>query len=171
MPSTSPGSALPRPPSPAPPPPAQQAEVLSPFRWAGGTESRELAWALKQDLAEGRATARRYIDAPALTAHHQLGPHIAARPRYFADRSGRGRDEWVAFAATRLRPGHIFIVVRSDALFPSGLAGHLRASGAARLIETGNQIDVWQWPLDAPAPDTPRLQEYVARHYQEPDGG
>jgi hypothetical protein len=36
-------------------PPEQQAEVLSPFRWAGGAESRELAWALKQDLAEGRA--------------------------------------------------------------------------------------------------------------------
>jgi hypothetical protein len=122
-------------------------------------------------LAEGRATARRYIDAPALTAHHQLGPHIAARPRYFADRSGRGKDEWVAFASTRLRPGHIFIVVRSDALFPSGLAGHLRASGAARLIETGNQIDVWQWPLDAPAPGTPTLREYVARHYREPGGG
>lgn len=120
-----------------------------------------------QTLAEARELARRYRSAPGMTAHHRIGPHIAARPGYLADRSGKDKSGWALFAATRLRPGHIFIVPKADVLAPSRLRGHLRASGAAELVETGRFVEVWRWPDDAPQPNTPEARTWATERYRE----
>ncbi|MEM1010588.1 MAG: DUF2079 domain-containing protein [Planctomycetota bacterium] len=103
-------------------------------------------------IAEAVEMAERYRNAPALTAHHRLGPHVAGRPNYVAERTGRTKEKWVWWISTRARPGHLFLIPREDNAFvKSGFPGQVRRSGSAVLIERGNCVELWQWPLDAPA--------------------
>lgn len=117
-------------------------------------------------LAEGKWLANKYRDAPALTAHHRVGPHVSARPNYVAERMGRGKASWVHFASTRLQPGHILIVpAHRQPLARSGMKEQVERSGHAKLIDPGRYVNVWQWPEDAPPPGTEEAKRYAAEGY------
>ena len=117
-------------------------------------------------IAEAVELAEKYGDAPGLTAHHRLGPHVAARPRYLVELAGRERDPWAWWVSTRVGPGHVFLVPRQDVTFvKSGLASQLRASGAAELVERGDFVEVWRWPDDAPPPGTPGARQWAKSRY------
>ena len=121
-------------------------------------------------LAEARMMADRYRDAPGLTAHHRIGPHVAARPGYVAERAGRTGKKWAWFVGTRIGPGHVFLIPREDNPFvKSGLPGQVRRSGSATLLERGEYVEVWQWPTDAPPPGTQKARAYAAWRYDDSD--
>ena len=118
-------------------------------------------------IAEAEVFAERYRGAVAITAHHRLGPHVAGRRNYFAERAGKTKwKNWVWFAESRVRPGHVFLVLRNpNPLAESHLRAQLQASGRARLIESGDYVEVWMWPADAPPPNTLEAHDYAANGY------
>ena len=121
---------------------------------------------VRETLAEAVVLAERYRDAPAMTAHHRIGPHVAGRPHYLAERAGRSEKKWIWFASTRVVPGHVFLIPREDNPFiKSGLPDQVRRSAAAEFVERGDYVEVWRWPENAPEPGTDEARRYAAwRH-------
>ncbi len=121
-------------------------------------------------IAEAKAMAERYRDAPGMTAHHRIGPHVAHRPNYIAERAGRTKEKWVWFISTRIGPGHVFLIPREDNVFvKSGFPGQVRRSGSSVLLERGDYVEMWQWPLDAPPPNNDAASRAYAAWLHEGD--
>jgi hypothetical protein len=116
----------------------------------------------RQFVRESHMLAKKYADAPAMSAWAFIGPQVCTRPHYMAMRAGgdwRARMEW---AADRLQPGTI-VLVPTDQF--GGRAKHelqlLYFGGRAKLVDRATLVEAWQWPTDAPPPRTPEARQYV----------
>ena len=117
----------------------------------------------REFVAEARAFAARYADAPSLSAWAFIGPQVCHRPRYVALRATAPRyEDRMAWAADRLLPGTILLVPTDQY---GGRARRelqlLYFGGRAKLIDRGQWVEAWQWPTDAPPAGTPAALQYV----------
>jgi uncharacterized membrane protein len=115
----------------------------------------------RQRVLEARVLARKYAGAPALAAHGRIGPQVCHRPNYMTLRPANSMDEWVAWASSRLMPGEILLLPKSGAFKSDTELFQVRRSGRAKLLETTETLEVYQWPLEAPQPGTDAARAYA----------
>jgi uncharacterized membrane protein len=116
----------------------------------------------RQFVRDAHMLAKKYKDAPAMSAWAFIGPQVCNRPHYIAMRAGVSWPARMEWAAERLQPGTI-ILVPTDA-FGDRAKRELQLlyfGGRAKLVDRATYVEAWQWPPDAPAPGTPEARQYV----------
>ena len=123
------------------------------WRWLPTATDRRM-------IAEARAAAARYADAPALLGDARIGPHVCHRLDY---RSIRVRDprKWADWARQRVSPGSILLLPGLKYAAMSGTRDTVRLSGWAEPISRTPYLEVYRWPADAPEPGTAAMKKYV----------
>ena len=112
-------------------------------------------------VAETRSVARRFADAPALSAWAFMGPQVCHRPHYMAMRTGDSPRMWAEWTSSRLAPGTILMIPTEAYGGATPERAMLRASGRAELVYRGKLVEAWHWPVDAPQPGTAEARAYA----------
>ena len=121
-------------------------------------------WPDREDrllVTESREAARRHAAAPALAAHGRIGPQVCHRPNYMTIRPASSSGDWIDWASSRLVPGEILLVPKRGLFKSDAELEQVQRSGRAKLIESTQTLEVYEWPKDAPAAGTSEAREFV----------
>jgi uncharacterized membrane protein len=121
-------------------------------------------WPDREDrvfVREARETGRKYASAPALAAHGRIGPQVCHRPNYMTIRPQGSKDDWIDWASSRLVPGEILILPKRGLFKSDAELDQVQHSGRAKLVESTQALEVYEWPTDAPAAGTAEARAYV----------
>ena len=116
----------------------------------------------RQFVRDAHMLAKKYKDAPAMSAWAFIGPQVCNRPHYIAMRAGVSWPARMEWAAERLQPGTIILVPTQQ--FGDRAKRELQLlyfGGRAKLVDRATYVEAWQWPADAPPAGTPQAREYV----------
>ena len=123
------------------------------WRWLPTATDRRM-------IAEARAAAAEYADAPALLGDARIGPHVCNRLDYRSIRVRTPR-KWADWARERVSPGSILLLPGVKYEAASGTRDTVRLSGWAELVSRTPYLEVYRWPADAPEPGTAAMTAYV----------